>query len=122
MVENGEVFEDTSIKTYKKLNGDKVIAYFVRQDSPLDKPAVVERGSVVKKPQYFGIWEDKTEEYLAKQKAKKEQLKKDKQAGIVSSSGRHFTEREIERNEARKRELEKAKELLAQLMADGGKV
>ena len=101
-----EVVNDNSIKSYKVLDGDKVVKYYERAPHPQDKPVVIERGDITAKPIYLGEWLDKTEEY----KAKLEQRAKDKKAGIVSRSGRVRTREEI-----REEELRKAQKLLAEL-------
>lgn len=102
-----EVVNDNFIKSYKILEGDKVVKYYERAPHPQDKPAVVEHGSIITKPIYLGEWLDKTEEY----QAKLEQLAKDKKAGIVDRSGRVRTQKEI-----REEELRKAQNLLAELL------
>lgn len=102
-----EVVNDNSIKSYKVLDGDKVVKYYERAPHPQDKPAIVEHSDIIAKPIYLGEWLDKTEEY----KAKLEQRAKDKKAGIVSRSGRVRTREEI-----REEELRKAQNLLAELL------
>lgn len=102
-----EVANDTCIKSYKVLDGDKVVKYYERAPHPQDKPAIVAHGSIIIKPIYLGEWLDKTEEY----QAKLEQLAKDKKAGIVDRSGRVRTQKEI-----REEELKKAQNLLAELL------
>lgn len=102
-----EVANDNFIKSYKILEGDKVVKYYERAPHPQDKPVVIEHGDIIAKPIYLGEWLDKTEEY----KAKLEQRAKDKKAGIVSRSGRVRTREEI-----REEELRKAQNLLAELL------
>ena len=103
-----EVANDTCIKSYKVLEGDKVVQYYERAPHPQDQPAVVvAHGSIIIKPIYLGKWLDKTEEY----QAKLEQLAKDKKADIVDRSGRVRTQKEI-----REEELRKAQNLLAELL------
>ena len=102
-----DVVNDNSIKSYKVLDGDKVVKYYERASHPQDKPVVIEHGDIIAKPIYLGEWLDKTEEYLAKL----EQRAKDKKAGIVSRSGRVRTREEI-----REEELGKAQNLLAELL------
>lgn len=102
-----DVVNDNSIKSYKVLDGDKVVKYYERAPHPQDKPVIIEHGDIISKPIYFGEWLDKTEEY----KAKLEQRAKDKKAGIVSRSGRVRTREEI-----REEELRKAQKLLAELL------
>lgn len=102
-----EIANDNSIKSYKVLDGNKVVKYYERTPHPQDKPVVIEHGDIIAKPIYLGEWLDKTEEY----KAKLEQRAKDKKAGIVSSSGRVRTQKEI-----REEELRKAQSLLAELL------
>lgn len=101
-----EVANDNFIKSYKVLDGDKVVKYYERASHPQDKPVVIEHGDIISKPIYLGEWLDKTEEY----KAKLEQRAKDKKAGIVNRSGRVRTREEI-----REEELKKAQKLLAEL-------
>lgn len=102
-----EVANDNFIKSYKVLDGDKVVKYYERAPHPQDKPVVIEHGDIITKPIYLGEWLDKTEEY----KAKLEQRAKDKKAGIVSRSGRVRTREEI-----REEELRTAQKLLAELL------
>lgn len=136
MVNNGEVFEDTSIKVYKKLDEGKVIAYFEREATTLDKPAVIERGTIVQKPQYYGVWQDKTDEYNKAQEEKKAALKEArKQARLaeiqelddkldnlvdivntVSKQGRSGHART--KDEIREEELRRAQALLNKMLED----
>lgn len=102
-----EVANNNSIKSYKVLDGDKVVKYYERAPHPQDKPVIIEHGDIITKPIYLGEWLDKTEEY----QAKLEQRAKDKKAGIVSRSGRVRTQEEI-----REEELRKAQNLLAELL------
>lgn len=102
-----DVVNDNFIKSYKVLDGDKVVKYYERAPHPQDKPVVIEHGDIITKPVYLGEWLDKTEEY----KAKLEQRAKDKKAGIVSRSGHVRTREEI-----REEELRKAQKLLAELL------
>lgn len=102
-----EVANDIFIKSYKVLDGDKVVKYYERAPHPQDQPVVIEHGDIITKPMYFGEWLDKTEEY----QAKLEQLAKDKKSNIVSRSGRVRTREEI-----REEELKKAQNLLAELL------
>ena len=106
-----EVANDTCIKSYKILDGDKVVKYYERAPHPQDKPAVVAHGSIIIKPIYLGEWLDQTDAYLKVQEEKRAQLQKDKKAGIVDRSGRVRTQKEI-----KEEELRKAQNLLAELL------
>lgn len=100
-----EVAKDMSIKSYKVMEGDKVVGYYERATTKLDKPAKVEQGSVIEKPVFLGRWEDKTEEYLAEHPEGKK----------VNRSARARTEEEIKHEE-----LLKAQRMLAELLLNGG--
>lgn len=71
--------KDNSIRIYKKLNENgEVVNYFEREVSPFDKLAVIKQGIIIDKPEYYGEWTDKTEDYLRKE-AEKLQAKKEAQ-------------------------------------------
>lgn len=133
-----EVANDNYLKSYKIMSGDKVAKYFERKEDPRDQKPVVERCEVIVKPMFHGEWEDKTEEYLKREKERKakanaekralkaakeaeeqdeEQIEKDKQTKEqldVNCSGRARTKEEI-----REEELRRAEQLLKAIM--GGK-
>lgn len=106
-----EVANDNFIKSYKILEGDKVVKYYERAPHPQDKPAVIEHGDIITKPVYLGEWRDQTDAYLKAQEEKRAQLQKDKKAGIVDRSGRARTQKEI-----KEEELRAAQRLLAELL------
>lgn len=127
-----EVANDNYLKSYKIMTGDKVAKYFERKEDSRDQKPVVERGEIIVKPIFHGEWEDKTEEYLKREKerrakanAEKRALKaakeaeeqdeeQDKEQQDVNRSGRARTKEEI-----REEELRRAKQLLKAIM--GGK-
>lgn len=129
-----EVANDNYLKSYKIMSGDKVAKYFERKEDQRDQKPVVERGEVIVKPMFHGEWEDKTEEYLKREKerrakanAEKRALKaakeaeeeeqdeeQDKEQQDVNRSGRARTKEEI-----REEELRRAEQLLKAIM--GGK-
>ena len=136
-----EVANNNYLKSYKIMSGDKVAKYFERKEDPRDQKPVVERGEVIVKPVFHGEWEDKTEEYLKREKEQRakanaekralkaakeaeeeqdeEQIEKDKQdknkeQQDVNRSGRARTKEEI-----REEELRRAEQLLKAIM--GGK-
>ena len=59
-----DIINNTSIKSYKVMDKDKVIYYYERVETPLDKPAKVEQTTIIEKPMFFGKWVDKTQEYI----------------------------------------------------------
>ena len=99
------IVNDNSLRTYKVLNGDKVVAYFEREATPMDKPARIERAEIVEPPHYFGEWVDKTEEYI---KAHEKEAKHKKREPVFPS----------DLKAARDEELRKAQEQLARLLAE----
>ena len=94
------VKNDQTIRTYKLLDGDKVVAYFEREDTPNDVSAKIENTLIISPPTFYGEWKDKTEEYLSTHQDKKQ-----------NRSGRARTVEEI-----RKEELLKAQRMLAELL------
>lgn len=92
-----EVANDNYLRTYKKLEGDKVVAYYERIPTAQDQTPVFNHGELVIKPVYLGEWQDKTAEYLELEAQKKAKLKAERARAKAEAEGRELTDEEFDK-------------------------
>lgn len=101
-----EIANDNTIRTFKIKNlEDKVLAYFERKPTPQDIETVLGPGEL-KPGHYCGEWENKTEEYLISHKEERPKIHRERKPKLT----------EEEKKAMDYKELEKAQQLLAELM------